>query len=59
MSRPTVRDGRAGEKETSKPPSPKPDQQSQEVAPPLISVGKGKPNNKMKLNGLFLDRPCS
>lgn len=31
-----------GEKETTKSPSPKPDQEHDEVAPPLISKGKCK-----------------
>ena len=32
----------AGDKEANKPPSPKPDQEPGEVAPPLVSVAKGK-----------------
>lgn len=38
----TEQDPGPGEKEANKPPSPKPDQEQGEVAPPLVSTSKSK-----------------
>ena len=44
---PATQDEVPGEKETNKAPSPKPDQEdSQEIAPPLITSSKGRPYSK-------------
>lgn len=44
----------AGDKEANKPPSPKPDQDGEEVAPPLVNLDKDKPGIYLVLNFFWI-----